>query len=688
MGIPWEDDDQVGTDPRNATCDGGISSTASRRPGPPLGDAGQGSEGNPYPRGRSSALRREGRVEGHPAPRTPNTQHRNWGSGVRGLGSGVPSPDPRPLAPGPFLLSNTHLVAYLPSLAFLFLLACAVRPGPAQVTVEPVVEWTAPGDVAELRWTGNGWAAWLPAEGTVVYWPSDAPKDVPPVRWSDERWQSPHAWAVMDGTAWLATPTELLAFSGESTGPSTRMAWPEGATVWDDGRRLWVGHTSDDVRICTPGAVPAASECWSFPAEAVRPDFSLPAWAWSPPWWCGLRFGESDAGGVRPAELVCQRGIRVGSPVTAIRPSPVFSRMNSVSNPVNTRVDRTDPGKVPPEGMEGRGAPQRHGVCTTHSDVPPTGGGCARPDVRRGGWPYPENPCEGGRVASTLRWWVCVSAVAAGEGPRAKGSRLSGRVSPAEGPEAAPGAFVIAHRPNSRMPERSNSRVPEFAVPARAPTHIRSGQGRAEAETLEPVAWRKSFQVPAGADVTVLRVWIVSTGVFVSTGRWAWLWDLERGRLRWRLDLGASVTVRPVQTAGDVLMVATRGLLLYALDARNGNRLWVLPLRAPVTRMLLMQDAGWEGPSGTQAPLARAGSGTSAWVVLTLMDEPPTVVDVATGKTLWQATGWTAWDAALGADSTVAWAGADRKIRVFRIRSQPTAQMALRPSAERSSTRP
>ncbi|MCS7313336.1 MAG: PQQ-binding-like beta-propeller repeat protein, partial [Acidobacteria bacterium] len=154
-------------------------------------------------------------------------------------------------------------------------------------------------------------------------------------------------------------------------------------------------------------------------------------------------------------------------------------------------------------------------------------------------------------------------------------------------------------------------------------------------------------------------------------GRWAWLWDLERGRLRWRLDLGASVTVRPVQTAQDVLVVATRGLLLYALDVRNGNRLWVLPLRAPVTRLILVEDARHQ----IQAPLVRAGASRSAWVALTFMDAPPMIVDVTTGRTLWQATDWTAWDAALGTDSTVAWASADRKVRVFRIRPQPTVRV-------------
>jgi len=120
------------------------------------------------------------------------------------------------------------------------------------------------------------------------------------------------------------------------------------------------------------------------------------------------------------------------------------------------------------------------------------------------------------------------------------------------------------------------------------------------------------------------------------------------------------VTVRPVQTAGGILVVATRGLLLYALDARSGDRRWVLPLRAPVIRLLLVE----EGPS--------------AWVVLTRMDEPPVIVDAATGRVLWQAQGWTAWDAALGDDGTVAWAGADGKIRVFRIHFQPTVRAGHR----------
>ncbi len=410
-----------------------------------------------------------------------------------------------------FPLPQSAILSCIPHLVSLLLLACAVRPGPAQVTVEPVVEWTAPGDVAEVRWTGKGWAARLPAEGTVVYWPSDAPKDARPVRWSDERWQAPRAWAVTDGTAWLATATELLAFSEGSTTPSVRTAWPEGMTVWDDGRRLWAGHTSDDVRICTPGVGPEASECWSFPVQAVRPDFGLPAWDWAPPWWCGLRVGASDAGKDRRAELLCHRGMREG-------------------------------GKEP-----------------------------------------------------------------AG------------------------------------------------------------------------VAWRRSFRVPAGTDVMAVHVGIVPPWAFVSTGRWAWLWDLERGRLRWRLDLGASVTVRPARTAWDVLVVPTRGLLLYALDARSGNRLWVLPLRAPVMRMVLMQDAGCETQDTGCEGRGKASTRASAWVVLTLMDAPPTVVDVATGKTLWQATDWAAWDVASGDDSTVAWAGSDRKVRVFRIRPRPTVRAAARP---------
>ncbi|GBC85000.1 hypothetical protein HRbin11_01441 [bacterium HR11] len=587
-------------------------------------------------------------------------------------------------------ISGLHL------LPLLLLLACAVRPGPAQVTLEPVVEWTAPGDVAELRWTGNGWAAWLPAEGAVVYWPAGAPKDASPVRWSDERWQSPRAWAVTDGTVWLATPTELLAFSEGSSSPSTRMAWPEGATVWDDGRRLWVGHTSDDVRICSPVAASATPACWSFPVTAVRPDFSLPAWDWSPPWWCGLRVGESDAEKARPAEIFCQRGLRMhlpavatdpggarisrpgsrpeaqgpqdltpgpqlasarrevrwvtptvslGETLEAMPPSPVFSRMNTVSNPVNTPRGRAYPWEVVQNGMGSRWVPQWHEVCRRGSDVLPTDGRCARRDVRWGRWPYAENPCEGGWAASTLRWWASVSAVAAGEGPRAKGPPPSMRMFPSERLGAGP------------------SRAGPLQESRRRPS---------EAGTSEPPSWRRSFRIPAGADVTVRRMWIAATGVFVSTGRWAWLWDLEGGRPRWRLDLGASVTVPPVQTAWGVLIVATRGLLLYALDARNGNRLWVLPLRAPVTRMRLLQDTGCEGRGGTSA-------GVSAWVVLTLMDAPPMIVDVATGKTLWQATGWTAWDAAVNDDATVAWAGADRKIRVFQIRPQPTVRGPIRP---------
>jgi hypothetical protein len=386
-------------------------------------------------------------------------------------------------------------------LACFTLLACAVRTGPAQVTVEPVVEWTAPGEVAGLRWTGRGWAGELLAEGAVVYWPTATPEAVPPIRWSDERGQALRAWAVTDGTVFLATPTELLTFSEGSTAPSTRTVWPEGVTVWDDGHRLWTGDTSDDVRVCTPGVDPAASVCWSFPPAAVRPDFGLPAWAWVPPWWCGLRVREDDVGPTRSAEVLCSRG--VGPSSTA--PEPAFG---------------------------GTGV----------------------------------------------------------------------------------GSF----------------------------------------------AWKESFRIPGGTDATAVHVWIVPAGVFVSAGRWGWLWDLARGRLRWRLDLGASVTVRPVQTAGGILVVATRGLLLYALDARSGDRRWVLPLRAPVIRLLLLE----EGPS--------------AWVILTRMDEPPVIVDAATGRVLWQAQGWTAWDAALGDDGTVAWAGADGKIRVFRIHFQPTVRAGHR----------
>ncbi len=622
---------------------------------------------------------------------------------IRNNRVGIPLPVSHIFSQFPIRNSQFAIPSCILYLAFLLLLACAVRPGPVQVTVEPVVEWTAPGDVAELRWTGRGWAAWLPAEGAVVYWPSDAPKDASPVRWSDERWQAPRAWAVTDGTVWLATPTELLAFSEGSSSPSTRMAWPEGATVWDDGRRLWVGHTSDDVRICTPGVEPGTPECWSFPEKAVRPDFELPAWTWSPPWWCGLRVGASDAGKARPAEVLCQRGVRAGLPSRATdwgrsqvlgagargndqgprwglsgyegfrviptaslletlkaRPqSPVFSWMNTVFKCVNTWGERTDPERVSPNEKSGRWDPERHGFCKEGSDVPLTGGGCARRDVRCGGGPYAGNLCAGGWAASTLRWWASVSAVAAGEGPRAKGGRLPEFLDPWNSP-------FHKVRPKEGSPLQESPRMQPV-------------QGLVGGGTPAPLAWRRSFQIPAGADVTVLRVWIASTRVFVSTGRWAWLWDLERGRLRWRLDLGASVTVPPVWTTRDVLVVATRGLLLYALDTRHGDRLWVLPLQAPVTRMLLLQDTGCEMRDTGCEGKGDTSAGTSAWVALTLMDAPPMIVDVATGKTLWQATDWTAWDAAGGDDATVAWAGADRKIRVFRIRPQPTVRGPVRP---------
>ncbi|MDW7983872.1 MAG: hypothetical protein RMK16_04210, partial [Acidobacteriota bacterium] len=213
-----------------------------------------------------------------------------------------------------------------------------------QLIVEPVVEWTAPGDVAELRWTGHGWAAWLPAEGAVVFWPSDASQDASPVRWSDERWQAPRAWAVTDGTVWLATPTELLAFSESTSSPSTRMTWPQGVTAWDDGRRLWFGLTSDDGRICTLVAAPATPECWSFPVETVRPDFNLPAWAWSPPWWCGLRIGADVTKRAQPAEIFCQGGARGDLPLAAT------ARSTHTLSADETSADPTSPRPVSPPG--------------------------------------------------------------------------------------------------------------------------------------------------------------------------------------------------------------------------------------------------------------------------------------------------------------------------------------------------
>lgn len=136
------------------------------------------------------------------------------------------------------------------------------------------------------------------------------------------------------------------------------------------------------------------------------------------------------------------------------------------------------------------------------------------------------------------------------------------------------------------------------------------------------------------------------------------VWDLLRARSRWRVDLGAQVTVRPVVTDDGVLVMATRGMLLYATDVARGRRfLWIHPLRATVLKVV-----------GVPLP-----NGQGMAIAVVLLDSSPLIVNARTGKVLWRARQWHALDVAVH-DQIVAWLDADGQIRTFILQPREETQ--------------
>ena len=180
---------------------------------------------------------------------------------------------------------------------------------------------------------------------------------------------------------------------------------------------------------------------------------------------------------------------------------------------------------------------------------------------------------------------------------------------------------------------------------------VRASTGRVRAQEMR--AWTPSR--PQGDPLTA-RCWFVEKVLVCAIGDSIHVWHVETRRPRWRLRVGAGVDVPPVivPMRSPLLVVATRGMLVYGLDLRNGNRVWVTPLSAPVLHMQVI-------PAGADDPKALA---------VVLVDAPPVILSARTGSVAWRASGWRALSVAATPEGTVMWGTDDRQIRLMQVQLQ------------------
>ncbi len=173
------------------------------------------------------------------------------------------------------------------------------------------------------------------------------------------------------------------------------------------------------------------------------------------------------------------------------------------------------------------------------------------------------------------------------------------------------------------------------------------------ARAVEVRTWTTSR--PQGTPPTA-RCWFVQQVLVCTIGDTLHVWNVEARRPRWRLRVGAGTDTSPVlvPTRRPLLVMATRGLLIYGLDLRTGNRRWVTPLPAPVRDLHVI-------PAGSDPPETLA---------VVLMDAPPVILNVRTGAVAWRASGWRALSVAATSDGVVMWGTDAREIRLMQMQVQ------------------